>query len=461
MSYGCEVSVVNLTNHHITLDVSLVDPNNWENSTTTPTQFNSGPPVEKNSSREIHVEMANGQSSGKFVITFNVDTVGTVQTLADVYPVIEGGNRKGYLMTTGGYAANKFWVLEAQYPKQSWDKYSYDWRHLSLIVLPKIDPRNWMSRLDDNARLNDCTIPGTHDTGTAAIVGGYDRLSGSRVCQGLSISEQLNIGIRFLDIRLNKSRNWEIMHEGSSTGLFFVNDCLRPIMDFLGENSKETVLLCIKDEHGTTDGFHDGILEMLNKAAPSYTFTGHVPPKLSELRGKVVLLRRYWIDPNTNTHKVDDPDSGIDLTDFWDGPSKGGNHYDWPPNSDTFHDVPGGKVFFNYPGNLPFAIQDWYDIHDSYLATKMDLVKNYIDAAKNPQQLPDAWFINFSSCCTTTRNGFPKDFAVGEENMNDFLFLYAITRGKGRYGIIPMDFAGNPPEEATVNLLINSNWLKE
>jgi hypothetical protein len=247
------------------------------------------------------------------------------------------------------------------------------------------------------------------------------------------------------------------MHEDTATGLFFMNDCLLPIVNFLAENPSEIVLLCIKDEHGSTAGFHDGILEMLDQLSPRYVFTGKVPDKIGKLRQKLVLVRRYWIDPDTNHNKADGANSGLGLHEFNSKPDGTGTKYEFPPNSDTFAELGDGNIFYQQSGGLPFAIQDWYDLQTSYMSSKIALIYKYLDAAKDT--LPGTWFLNFSSCSTSARADDPKDFAVGETNINDALFLYAITRGKGRYGIIPMDFAACPPEEATVNLLINCNWL--
>ncbi|HSC68277.1 MAG TPA: phosphatidylinositol-specific phospholipase C domain-containing protein [Cellvibrio sp.] len=458
MSYGCLVSVVNLAKYDVQISVSLVDDNNWEKSLS-PRQLN-GATVEGNSSKEVHVEVVNGQASAKFNVTFTIPNVGTVETTVDALDVINGGKRQGYLCA-GGTAVDKYWVIEAQYDKQSWDNNGYGWRHLSVIILPKVDPRNWMARLPDDYTINQLTVPGSHDTGTAAITGRADNsVARARICQGLSISQQLNIGIRFLDIRVNKSRNFEIMHEGTPTATWFWDDCLIPVMTFLNENPNETVLLCVKDEHGSTNEFHDDILQMLAAAPYQYiksrVCTSHVPPKLGDLRGKLVLLRRYWIDPDHNKHKVDDADSGFGLTDFKDA---NGGLYAWPDNSDTFAEVGDGNVVLQQPGNTPCVIQDWYNLGTRMQASKVGLIIKYLDAAKN--SLPHAWFINFASC---TALGHvwddPRSFAVGEDGINAALITYLVTRGIGRYGIVPMDFVGNAPEEVLINLLINSNPLQ-
>jgi hypothetical protein len=251
------------------------------------------------------------------------------------------------------------------------------------------------------------------------------------------------------------------MHEDTSTGLFFENDCLQPIKKFLDANSEETVLLCVKDEHGSTDAFHDDVMRMLRSKLGSRLFAGQKPGKLGKstdadtLRGKVVLMRRYWIDPKTNPADGNNHDSCIGLREFKDA---NGKDYDFPANSDTFEDLGADdKVLYQQPGGLPFAIQDWYDLQTSYQPAKIKLLARYLDIAKTT--LAGTWFLNFAS---TTASGhaadWPKNFAVGDDNINAALFTYFATHGKGRYGIIPIDFAGENPKYL-VHLMISCNRL--
>lgn len=58
---------------------------------------------------------------------------------------------------------------------------------------------NWMSGISDDTYLSDISIPGTHDSGSR-IVDSY--ASTWAKCQNLTITEQLNIGVRYLDMRL-------------------------------------------------------------------------------------------------------------------------------------------------------------------------------------------------------------------------------------------------------------------
>lgn len=455
MSKGCWIHLYNLTPWILNFfsPVTLANKREW--GARKPLALSEGvnPAIAPSGvSRFVYVDINGGRRSAKFTVELEADRIGTVSVVVDAHPMIEGGQRKGPLALTGGTAADKFLILESQHDKQEWER--QDGRTLSIIVTPKIDPKRWMSLLSDDYKLNDLTIPGTHDSGTKPI-------SGIRQCQSLSIAEQLDFGIRFLDIRLDKSKNWEITHEDTSTGLFFENDCLQPIKNFLDANPSETVLLCVKDEKGSTDAFHDGVMSRLQSRLGSRLFAGHKPGKLGKatdadtLRGKVVLLRRYWIDPATNTKKVGDADSGIGLTEFKDA---NGNTHKFPDKSDSFKDLGADdKVLYQQPGGLPFAIQDWYDLQTRYQPAKIRLLAKYLHIANNSPA--DTWFLNFAS---TTASGHawdgPKNFAIGDDNINAALFTYFATHGKGRYGIIPIDFAGENPKYL-VHLMISCNRL--
>ena len=56
---------------------------------------------------------------------------------------------------------------------------------------------DWMSKVSDDVNILDLSIPGTHDSGAQHSIADV-----AGKCQDLSISSQLEIGVRFLDIRL-------------------------------------------------------------------------------------------------------------------------------------------------------------------------------------------------------------------------------------------------------------------
>ena len=60
----------------------------------------------------------------------------------------------------------------------------------------------WMKYVDDNTKLTELSIPGTHDSGARHSIGDV-----AGKCQDMSIADQLASGVRFLDIRLKLNNN--------------------------------------------------------------------------------------------------------------------------------------------------------------------------------------------------------------------------------------------------------------
>jgi 1-phosphatidylinositol phosphodiesterase len=157
----------------------------------------------------------------------------------------------------------------------------------------KTDRSYWMGQVDDARSLSSLTIPGSHDSGALYSVGD---LSGK--CQDLSISEQLQSGIRYLDVRLQaSSNNLYVVHGFINEGQSF-KSLLTSVTSFLSNHHSETVLLSVKEEASarfSTESF-DNLLQgyVADKDYQSYFYTGrHLPNTLGEARQKMVLLSRY------------------------------------------------------------------------------------------------------------------------------------------------------------------------
>ena len=99
---------------------------------------------------------------------------------------------------------------------------------LTKIAMSPINinyPTNeWMKNVDDNKLINDLVIPGTHDSGLTHSI--FD-VAGK--CQDMTIINQLNAGVRFLDIRLQLVKNeLKIVHSFVDQDLDFF-DVLKDI----------------------------------------------------------------------------------------------------------------------------------------------------------------------------------------------------------------------------------------
>jgi len=149
--------------------------------------------------------------------------------------------------------------------------------------------QQWVSALPDHVKINYFSWPGTHDSGATH----YDAIGAK--CQDWSIMEQLEKGIRFLDIRLKHNHSvLNVYHGITNQHLSFqavINDCI----DFLNKNPRETILMSVNDEgEGILNfsTFHQCVKGYI-ESSPEYWYTGSRIPKLGEVRKKIVLFRRY------------------------------------------------------------------------------------------------------------------------------------------------------------------------
>lgn len=156
---------------------------------------------------------------------------------------------------------------------------------------------NWMGDLPNDRSLSEIVIPGTHDTGA------YNIPADLGETQDWNIPDQLNNGIRFLDVRIANSGTssypFEIRHGFERLGDFH-NLILNPVINFLNANPNEVILMSVKDED-TLD--KQRFLNEVVYAAGS-KFVTHVDStvRLGDVRGKIILIDR--MDLNTEIQNL-------------------------------------------------------------------------------------------------------------------------------------------------------------
>ena len=147
----------------------------------------------------------------------------------------------------------------------------------------------WMSNINDATSLRDINMPGSHDTMALYSIGD---LAGQ--CQSLSLKDQLNLGIRFLDIRLKEENNkLKAVHGIVDEKASFKSIC-DTVEKFLSDNPSEFIIMSIKEEtksSKSTLSFEDALKTYLEKDV--YLKNTAIPGSIGEVRGKVVLLSRY------------------------------------------------------------------------------------------------------------------------------------------------------------------------
>lgn len=279
---------------------------------------------------------------------------------------------------------------------------------------PVVD--DWMKRIDDSRLLTELSIPGTHDSLTALIQGNSMPTQAMATCQRLSLAQQLQRGIRFIDVRLRYAAQLGpalVLCHGA--GMFGVDMGYEPryaVVDvcraFLSAHPSETIVMSVKNEDQGNDerAFADLFASIVQD--PAYRglwHTGREVPTLGSVRGKIVLLRRYEQGP-----------LGIDAS------------Y-WLKNA-PFRHTNGDGVSFDVQDEFrEYSLLNADNKFDKYVR------KTLADAVKDPD--PRKLFLNFASGTSSFGAITPKRLA---QTTNLKLHRYVRQAEPGRYGIVPMDF---------------------
>jgi 1-phosphatidylinositol phosphodiesterase len=288
-----------------------------------------------------------------------------------------------------------------------------------------LDLANWMSSVDGSKRVSELSIPGTHDSASRYIdpTEHHLDLSPRLTTQTAGIREQLDSGIRFLDIRVGYTDNaFKLYHEDVYLNLAFgpVRDVCK---DFLDAHPGETIILSLKKEsQAPTDGndnnvtFQDRFSAYVDQN-PGLWYLDNRIPKLGGARGKIVLFRRFAFQP------VDEETLGINAFDHF------------PEDKTTTIGLldPKGAATAQ-----KLVIQDEFDQTraETTKASKWTAVKDLLDDAKR-DGAEETLYLNFGSAAGVV----PVDFPLSVANyINPHFLGYFAANPSGRFGIVAMDF---------------------
>lgn len=305
---------------------------------------------------------------------------------------------------------------------------------MTVVFMPQITGEEWMTTIPDSKKLNELSIPGTHDSGT------YLASPGGSKCQNFDAKGQLAHGIRFFDVRLDNQL--EICHGIDHFNIHF-DDMLEDFYDFLDKHPKEVVLMCVKDETGDNEVPDKFKQYVENNKLKNYLYTDNQIPTLKECRGKIVLFRRFAMPSGKSSY-------GIDL------------YSRWPDNTtDNFVNKDGVKLY----------IEDhYYKYFDDHgVAEKAKDVSDAITAAVS-DSFKDYQFIIFNSMAvsgvigSSGIPGTPYHWAwESNPNLSDKLCtkLKNYKDEQKRLGIILMDFYnkhGYDDYLYNVQRIVNTNF---
>ncbi len=172
------------------------------------------------------------------------------------------------------------------------------------------------SNIPDDIFLSEVNIAGTHDSCTA-----FCSMENMARCQSLTVQQQLDIGVRLFDIRLaNKHGKFFLVHDMADCyadkerkSLLLFDTVLECFKKFLEENPNEALVVSIKQDRGIRlKSFFKSFYEKYIRGDEKHWFLKNENPRLSDCRGKLVLMRRCKVTAEFEKEN----DVGLDFS-FW------------------------------------------------------------------------------------------------------------------------------------------------
>ena len=268
---------------------------------------------------------------------------------------------------------------------------------LSMFPINRSYSKNieaWMSKVNDDTRLIDMSIPGTHDSGAT-----HSLFDVAGKCQDLSIKQQLNVGTRFFDLRLQLvGEEFRIIHGPVDQNLKF-KSVLKDLTNFVKEYNSEFLIISIKQESSSknnTRSFEDVLLDNLKEYEDVISFSKELPSTVKEARGKIHIISRHNLD------------------------------FGYP-------------AYFGFEDDTSFTLNDLY-VQDNYnipnVEEKIEDIKSTIDISNSVNN--DKLVINFTSCYLDP--AFPPSYAgTAALSINPWFMEYINKNSDYKLGIVVSD----------------------
>ncbi|TPX11433.1 uncharacterized protein E0L32_007852 [Thyridium curvatum] len=254
----------------------------------------------------------------------------------------------------------------------------------TLAIFSSAQLPRWMGALADGYPLTALSIPGTHNSPTC-----HTALPSVR-CQAVGVREQLDNGVRFMDIRVSASPDSDdltLVHSAfpiSLTGNKYLADLLRDCYEFLDANPSEVLLMSLKRE-GTGKGSDADLSRYLRDRYlggddARRWYTDPSIPRLGDVRGRIVLVRRFGLDDSMRGEH--------------DGRGWGVDGSSWPDN------CADGTC-----GSNQIRVQDFYEVDQATnIEKKIELARAHLERCGEQtfniaggDEHPSPFFVNFLS----------------------------------------------------------------
>ncbi len=260
---------------------------------------------------------------------------------------------------------------------------------------------NWLQAIEDSRSIGKLNLPGTHDS--AAI---NTTISTPYACHRFSITDQLNGGVRLLDVRLKVLKSSGVYSFvtchgdlGSSSGINEYQS-FTSLMDeckaFLASNASEMVVMSLKvDDWNGYSGDATSVLNTLASVLSAYPVTSSSTLQtLGSVRSMIVLLNRIndslslgvpvgWSDNTSGSaaHANANRSFSVYVQDQYKGlPTFGANGVKTNLVTSAFAQAP------NYDVVLNFASATWYGVIGVYIMGDLLSFFGAKSAANRPAQ---------------------------------------------------------------------------
>jgi len=285
---------------------------------------------------------------------------------------------------------------------------------------------DWMKSLDDTVPITQLSIPGTHDSATD-----YQHCEENYACsqvidfastQTYPINDQLQMGIRFFDIRLAYEDDSLRFHHGALYLEQHFSDALDWAQDFLKKHPSEFVIFLIKQEYNkkkvSVNEFWKKITDEFSKYPSDLFYLQKSIPTVGEARGKIIIMAR-------------------DEADYPQG-----YHVEWDSNTSYYLAWTGGDL--GKKDTLIYIVEDHYSLWNVATITKfIDIRHNLALARLCPEcSASKTLFITFISGEGDPLHT-PAHYADYENAQTSDWLVNTAPRGP-RSGIVNMDYAGDP-----------------
>lgn len=244
-----------------------------------------------------------------------------------------------------------------------------------------INGKNWMKYIPDYAPISSINIPGSHDAATKHLW-----LPGAVLwlnTQNESIEDQLDFGVRLLDIRIDSAVWFDdmiICHGPADcyrtvVSPYYLSDLVKDCKTFLKKNSTETVLISLQqetDKRSVDQEKYDKVWEMFLESFEKdsdiiYLTKDSTMPTLGECRGKTVIFQSNCYKKTEDHDTVKEKDKIGFLETVW----KASKPQDYETVS-SFYKSPTDTDYSSVPlvvfsscrdGSAGIPINSYKDVH--------------------------------------------------------------------------------------------------